>query len=180
MSIFGYFAHKTTKKNLSNKVKFYSGLNSDQKGFILLNLWVTRGIDLASVSGVAGLNVPIYHYAKSAEVPLLELMESPDVKKQNPMLNALTHHFYTNLYSSYPDKGYRSFIVDLWGELYEQHTYLGEVAEEVFGSSIVNVDCSHIPASDVTLVELASDPKSIKPHFLIPGHPLSIDLLETE
>jgi hypothetical protein len=119
MGLFSGFAHRSSKKSIKKNIDWYQGLSPDQRAGMLFYLWLIRGQNLADLAGHSSVCIPIFYYAKGAEVMLLEMAEAYKKLDAKSLFNAANHHFYTNLVVSYPDEGYGSLIREMWGVLFK-------------------------------------------------------------
>jgi hypothetical protein len=178
MGIFSFFAHRTSKKDLRDIIAWVKNMNPDQRAGVLFFTWLTRGINLAEISGNPDIFIPIYHYSRGNEVPIIDIINTFKTQNNSRMLNGVKVHFSTNLAVSYPHEGYSPLVREMWSELFSNHTDLNEVITE-FRELLENQSIEAlIQNNDVSLGNFIKKPKDIMPHFLVVGHPLSIKLLE--
>ncbi|MFQ5686173.1 MAG: hypothetical protein ACE5GV_05880 [Candidatus Scalindua sp.] len=59
MGLFGFFAHKSTKKSIRKNIEFYKGLHPDKRAGMIFYVWLGRGINLSEVAGNPNLFIPI-------------------------------------------------------------------------------------------------------------------------
>lgn len=174
--------------------RFQNGSPDSRTGMIFF-AWLTRGINLAEVSehnrqqsdrlrelGATPVNIPIYYYLYAAEVPIIELFERHKTLEKGSIGHsigyALMFHWYTNLAVSYPAEGYDELVRRLWSALIQNYTDINEVVGEL--AAVLNNPSmkKQIINNDVSIAMLTKDPKIITPHFMVPGHALSVKLLE--
>lgn len=182
MGLFGFFAHKSAKKSIKKNIEWYKDLHPDKRAGMIFYVWLSRGINLSEVAGNPKLFIPIYYYAKGAETILTNVINIYQSSNDMSMYNAAHHHFYTNLAVSYPDEGYGTLVREMWRRLFENYTDLKEVVAEL-SPALENPTPGikkMIENNDVTVEALINNADSIMPHFLVPGHPLSVELLEKE
>ena len=182
MGIFGFFAHKIAKKGIRKNIEFHKSLHPDHRAEMIFYVWLSRGLNLSEVAGNPSLFIPIYYYAKGAESVLSDVINIFQSSGDMSMCNAVHHHLYTNLAVSYPGEGYGALVREMWRRLFENYTNIKEVVAEyeltpLFENPGIK---KMIENNDVTVETLINDVNSIMPHFLVPGHPLSVELLEKE
>lgn len=177
-------AHEWAKKNITEITDYLKNIPADEKAYYIFLLWVTGGVNLAEIwekiknQKKSSLNIPVYHYQPSAEVPLIALKETYQSRGHHAFSFAVEIHQMSNLAVSFPDEGYFQLILNLWAEL--NSGYEKKIAGKLIGGlkeEFKNCD-KHIKNTRISLDELINNPNSIKPHFLIKGHPLSAELKE--
>ena len=178
MGMLGYFAHRSSKKNIKKNIEWCRRLNPDQRAGMIFYVWLIRGMNLGGLMGNKSLFIPIYYYTKGAEAVLVDVVKA--YSGNASMSNAAHHHLYTNLAVSYPDEGYGPLVREMWRVLLDNHTDLKEVVGEL--SPILREPAFEemVQQNDVSVERLIDDAKSIMPHFLVPGHPLSVKLMEDD
>ena len=101
------------------------------------------------------------------------------------MGNALLFHYYTNMYSSFPEEDYLPLIRSMWDEMFESLIDKTDMNEKV-NFALPKVTQTEeqkkqfLENNDIKPEDFIEDPKSIMPHFLVPDHPLSKRLLEED
>jgi hypothetical protein len=180
MGLFSFFAHRASRKSIQKTIDWYRELGPDKKAGMIFYVWLTRGINLAEISGNAGLVIPVYYYKKGAEAILTDVIDIYKSHGNIPLSNAANHHFYTNLAVSYPDEGYGSLVREMWNELLSEYTALEEVIDEMVQFLNMPDIARLVENNDVSIEKLVKEVNSIKPHFMVNNHPLSIKLLEEE
>jgi hypothetical protein len=170
--MFGWLAHKSSKKKIEQNTAWYREKRPDQRANILFWIWATRGIDLAP-----GTSLFAFHYLKGAESPLTDYIKI--LGGSDPAIDAaIHHHFFTNLAVTYPDEGYRPLVRTLWDEVFANISELREIASENAMAISQHPFSEWIENDQISQDEFLDDPKVIMPHFFVPGHPLSVQLLE--
>lgn len=196
MGIISHVFHKTTKKHIEKMIERFKTGAPDSRAGVIFYAWFTRGINLAEVLEhnrqklemlrnkfeSFSVNIPIYYYAPGAEVPINELIKQLRKVENNTHNNSIAHalrlHQYTNLAVSLPSFGYGTLAHDLWYSLIQNYSDINEVVQD-FKQLIESPDVQKtINNNDVSVAELMENPKRIIPHFLVQGHPLSVELLE--
>lgn len=180
MGIAGFFVHRSTKKQIKTNLDWCRRISPDQRAGLLFHLWLSRGINLADVSGLPEVFIPIYYYTRGAEVALGELLSIFTAAKSFSMLNAINYHYFTNLAVSYPDEGYGTLVREMWEEVLNNHTEMREVFTEMSEIIADPRNEAIIRNNDVPVADFIANPSVIVPHFLVPGHPLSARLLEAD
>ena len=69
--------------------------------------------------GIGELIIPIYYYKKGSESILHNIAGEFDQMGTINMGNALLFHYYTNMYSSFPEEDYLPLIRSMWDEMFE-------------------------------------------------------------
>jgi len=187
MGFFSGFAHKSAKKNIADLTNHFENIPSDERAYRFFSLWVTRGINLAEISGrmgapptVGGMNLPVYHYGRGAEAMLVECKNIYKKAGHESFAFAVEIHQMSNLAVSYPDEGYYRLILNLWSAArngYDKREFeklLPELEPEIKQAQTL------INNAGVSLQSVIDDPSCITPHFLVPNHPLSVELMERE
>lgn len=180
MGILSFFVHRSTKKQIRKNLAWYRLISPDQRAGMLFYLWLSRGINLAEISGHPESFIPIFYYVRGAEVALGQLLSIFTGAKNFSMANAVNHHYLTNLAVSYPDEGYGALVREMWEALLEYHTDMREVVDEMRLIIEDTKNAAIINNNDVPVHDFVATPSAIMPHFLVPGHPLSARLLEEE
>ena len=95
-------------------------------------------------------------------------------------VSAIACRYLTSIASSYPDEGYYGLVKEMWDALLSGYTDMQEVVDELLPKVINNEvqKKQFLENNDVSKEELINNPRSIMPHFLVQGHPLSHRLLE--
>ena len=180
MGIFNSLMHGSIKKQIKRQTNYYSSLDSDLKSVLIFQLWITRGINLSAVNGNPNINIPIYYYVKGAEAILPTLINLYEKHGNKLQMMAANHHYLTNFANSYPEKGYPALVKDLWGALYLHHDPISSIYHLIEDQLKHNNSKAMIENNDVSFDEFLDNDKSIYPHFMVPGHPLTIELIEKQ
>lgn len=180
MGIFGFFAHKSSRSNIKKNIDWYRNLHPDKRAGMIFYVWLTRGINLAEITGNTNLFIPVYYYSKGAEAVLTDVISVYKSHGNMSFYNAAYHHLYTNLVVSYPDEGYGSLVREMWNAMLTDYTDLNELAAEI-SPLLEEPDIQRlVQNNDVAFEALVASASSVMPHFMVPGHPLSVKLLEEE
>lgn len=180
MGILGYFFHRSARKNIEKNIQWCRTLHPDKRAGKIFYVWLMRGMNLADSRAKITLNIPVYYYPKGSGAPLMDFIKGFEQSGNVSMVNAAYHHFYTSFAVSFPDKGYGGLVREMWRVLLEDHTPMSEVIDSM-APLLAQADIQQLLANnDISTSELVKNPKSILPHFLVPGHPLSARLLEEE
>ncbi len=143
---------------------------------LLFTIYTSRSINLTEA---LDWPTPIYYYSKGAEAPIVQLIQS----ETNAALRmALEHHFYTNLAVSYPDAGFGRYVREMWDLSFNLSMSIStfdfvKSCPQFFSSPF---QIKLISESDVSLDAFCANPREILPHFMVPGHPLSVKLMEQD
>lgn len=180
MGLAGFLMHKSAKSSIKKIIAQYEQFTPDQRAGAIFYIWLLRGLNLARVRGTPNVNIPVYFYLKGAEVPLTDVRAEFRDNKNKGLILSVDHHLYTNLAVTCPNEGYGPLVRTMWNILFNDHTDMKEVVDGMhallhapqFEEVIIN--------NDVSAEELAENPRSIMPHFLVPGHKLSVTLMENE
>ncbi len=180
MGLMGFLLHKSTRSSIKKTIAWYEQFTSDQRGAAIFYIWLLRGHNLAMFMGNSDVNIPIYFYQKGSETPLSRLINGFSEHNKKDLFHSAQHHFYTNLAATFPDAGYRPLVRNMWDVLFNDHTNMELVVREM--QPLLNVPQFEemISNNDVSAGELAENPRLIMPHFLVPGHKLSVTLMENE
>ena len=183
--MFMAFAHRSAKKSIKKNTEWYNNMSPDHKAGSIFFIWLMRGFNLASLNSMNSeieLVIPIYYYKKGAESAMSGMDKDFKNTGNIPLSNACNHHYLTSIASSYPDQGYFGLIKRMWDALLSDYSDIQEVVDEIL-PQVTSTDYQKkqfLEYNDVTQDELIKNPRSIMPHFLVPGHPLSHKLLEEE
>ncbi|MCP1674406.1 hypothetical protein J2T57_001508 [Natronocella acetinitrilica] len=171
--MFGWLAHRTEKKRIEKLTGVYRRASSDQLAACILGVWVVRGLLLTP--GADAVGVRIFHYVRGAEVPLTDWEQGFLAQGDESMALAISHHLLTNHAVSYPDSGYGAPVRELWDALLSDTSALAATPLPLTPELQEIVD-----QADVSHQALIARPRAILPHFMVPGHPLSAELLERD
>lgn len=180
MGLMGFLMHKSAKSSINKIIVWYEQLTPDLRASLIFYIWLLRGLNLAKSQGNLSVNIPIYFYSKGAEVPLTSVRDEFSNYSDKGLFHAASHHLYTNLAVTYPDDGYGPLVRKLWGVLFHNHTDMREAVSLMQPVLKAPKSQELITNNDISIDELAENPKAIIPHFMVPGHKLSAKLMEDE
>src|SRR5690554_4452891 len=173
MGLFSFLANKSVKNRIKETTKWYKQLTPDDRAGMIYFIWISRGMNLPCSRGGEAKFVPIFHYYRNSEVAILDLIDECTKVKNIPLKNALYHHYFTAVASTYPDEEYGAILNEMWEAILENYTDLREVVHEM-RSQLENPDRkSVIDNNDVSVDNLVVNPDLIIPHFLRKDHALT-------